>query len=55
MTIALHFIIHDIWFNPEKLCVSYTQDFTLITTVLSSRIRYLVSESLNRDAAKISV
>ena len=45
---------HDMWFGLENLLVAYADDATLIAVVPSSAERHLVSESLNRDLAKIS-
>ena len=45
---------HDMWFGLENLLVAYADDATLIAVVPAAAGRHLVSESLNRDLAKIS-
>ena len=42
------------WFGLENLLVAFADDATLIAVVPSSAGRHLVSESLNRDLAKIN-
>ena len=45
---------HDIWFGLENMLVSYADDATLLAVVPSPAARLDVSDSLNRDLAKIS-
>ena len=41
------------WIGLENHLVAYADDATLIAVILSPHHRHLVSESLNRDLAKI--
>ena len=45
---------HDMWFGLENMLVSYADDATLLAVVPSPAARLDVSDSLNRDLAKIS-
>ena len=42
------------WFGLENMLVAYADDATLLAVVPSSDKRSVISESLNRDLAKIS-
>ena len=44
---------HDMWIGLENQLVAYADDATLIAVIPSPHHRHLVSESLNRDLAKI--
>ena len=44
---------HDMWIGLENQLVAYADDATLIVVIPSPYHRHLVSESLNRDLAKI--
>ena len=45
---------HDMWFGIENMLVAYADDATLLAVVPSPNMRSVISESLNRDLAKIS-
>ena len=45
---------HDMWFGLENKLVAYADDATLVAVVPSPDMRSVVSESLNRDLARIS-
>ena len=45
---------HDMWFGLENMLVSYADDATLLAVVPSPAARLDVTDSLNRDLAKIS-
>ena len=45
---------HDMWFGLENKLVAYADDATLLAVVPSPDMRPSVSESLNRDLAKIN-
>ena len=45
---------HDMWFGLENMLVAYADDATLLAVVPSSDKRSVISNSLNRDLAKIS-
>ena len=45
---------HDMWFGLENMLVSYADDATLLAVVPSPDMRSVISDSLNRDLAKIS-
>lgn len=45
---------HDMWFGLENQLVAYADDATLIAVIPSPDRRLVVSESLNRDLAKIN-
>ena len=55
MLVPLLFILytHDMWIGLENQLVGYADDATLIAVIPSPHHRHLVSESLNRDLAKI--
>ena len=46
--------IHDMWFGLENMLVSYADDATLLAVVPSPAAKLDVSDSINRDLAKIS-
>ena len=52
----LHFILytHDMWFGTENMLLAYADDATLLAVVPSPDTRSVISNSLNRDLAKIS-
>ena len=45
---------HDMWFGLENMLVAYADDATLLAVVPSPDMRSVISDSLNRDLAKIS-
>ena len=45
---------HDMWFGLENMLVAYADDAPLLAVVPSSDKRSVISNSLNRDLAKIS-
>ena len=45
---------HDMWFGLENVLVTYADDATLLAVVPSSGMRSVISDSLNRDLARIS-
>ena len=45
---------HDMWFGLENKLIAYADDATLLAPVPSPDMRELVSESLNRDLARIN-
>ena len=53
---SLLFILytHDMWFGLENMLVAYADDATLLAVVPSPDMRSVISDSLNRDLAKIS-
>ena len=52
----LLFILYtfDMWLRLENMLVAYANDATLLAVVPSSDVRAVISDSLNRDLARIS-
>ena len=52
--LLFNFYTHNMWIGLENMLVAYADDVTLLAVVLSPDMRSVISDSLNRDLAKIS-